>query len=155
MNSSIVHFKKPVATVGQASIVRGHYQGDSFGSNEIEQKIEDGGAGGFIERAGGLVREQDLRLVHQCAAEGGALTLATGEFLDALIEAMSQARAVRELFESRQCGCTIDARGDGGNEAVLRKREIWNQIVELKNETDFMPEQAKQVAMAIYLSAVD
>ena len=49
MDSSIVHFKEPVATLSQTSIVRGHHQSDAFSGYEIEQEIEDGGAGAFIE----------------------------------------------------------------------------------------------------------
>ena len=83
------------------------------------------------------------------------MTFTSGEFLDALIEAMSKAGALRELFQARQRGCTIDACSDRGNKAVFRKREVWNEIVKLEYEADFMPEQAEQVAMAIYLDAVD
>ena len=48
--------------MGQSAIVRGHHQGDAFGSDQVEQKLKDRGAGFFVERAGGLVGEQDLGL---------------------------------------------------------------------------------------------
>ena len=49
MDSSIVHFKKTIATFGQASIMRGHYESDTFSGYEIEQEIEDGGSGAFVK----------------------------------------------------------------------------------------------------------
>ena len=54
----------------------------------------------FVERAGGLVGEQDARVVHQRAAEGGALAFAAGELLDATVEAMAEAGAVGEMLEA-------------------------------------------------------
>ena len=150
-----MHLHNKIATPGKIAVVSGHQQGDAFVGNKVKQKFHHHDAVLFIERAGGFVGQQDFGAVHQCAAEGGALAFPAREFLDAMAEAMGEPGALCQFVQAGLGDAAIGSRGNRWNEAVLRKREIWNQIVELKNETDFMPEQAKQVAMAIYLSAVD
>jgi hypothetical protein len=41
MDLSIVHLDQAVAASCETSIVRGHQQGSAFGSNQLEQEIED------------------------------------------------------------------------------------------------------------------
>ena len=78
----------------------GHQQRHTFGGGHIEQKFKDGCAGVFVEGAGRLVGEQDFRVVHQGAAERGALTFAAGKLLNTLIETMAQTGAIGELVQA-------------------------------------------------------
>ena len=50
-----------------------HHQCAAFRADQIEQHREDALAVRFIERAGRLVAEQQVRLVHQRADKGAAL----------------------------------------------------------------------------------
>ena len=138
MDSPVVHLQEAVATRGQGAIMRGHHQGHAFGGGQVKEQCKDRATRSFIERTGGLVGKQDLRLVHQGTAERGALALTTRELLDALAEAMREARALGKLMQTRLCGAMVDARGDCRNQAVLFKREIGNEIVELKDEAHLM-----------------
>ena len=85
MNSPFVHLQQPVAAPGQTAVMRGHHQSHALGGHQFKQQLKDSAARVFIERAGRFVGEQDLRTIHQRAAERGALALAAGELLDALI----------------------------------------------------------------------
>src|ERR1700733_13697304 len=117
---------------GEGSVRGGHDEGDAFGRGDVEEQLKDGGAGGFVEGAGGLVGEQDAGVVHEGAAEGGALAFSAGELLDAAVEAVAEAGAVGEFFEAGVCGGAADAGGDGGDEAVFFEGEIGDEVVELE-----------------------
>jgi hypothetical protein len=155
MDPPVVHFNDTIAAAGEGAVVRGHDEGDAFGGDDFEEEIEDDGAGLFVERAGGLIGEEDGRAVHESSAEGGALALAAGELLDARVKAVSEAGAFGELVQAGTSGGAIDASGDGGDEAVLFEREIWDEVVELKDEADFVTQHVKAAAVAIDLDAVE
>ncbi|MDE3163641.1 MAG: hypothetical protein KGL64_10320, partial [Acidobacteriota bacterium] len=59
MDRSIVHFQQAIAARSQCEIVRRHQQGYAFGGGQIEQQIEDSGAGLFIQRSGWLIGKQN------------------------------------------------------------------------------------------------
>jgi hypothetical protein len=151
----IVHLDETIAAGGEGAVMSGHDEGDAFGGGDVEEQLKDGGAGGFVEGAGGLVGEQDAGVVHEGAAEGGALALATGELLDAVVEAVAEAGAVGELFEAGLGGGVADAGGDGGDEAVFFEGEIGDEVVELEDEADFVAQEMEAAAMAVELDAVD
>ena len=96
----VVHFDEPIATIGEATIMSGHQESDAFVGGHIEKKLEHRGAGVLVERAGGLVGEKNFGVVHQRAADGGALALAAGEFLNLLIQAMGEAGALGEMLQA-------------------------------------------------------
>src|ERR1019366_8096295 len=155
MNLSIAHFQNTIAALGETTIMRGHQQSHAFGGDHIEQQLKHYRAGVFIERAGGLIGKQDLRLVHQRATECGALAFAARQLLDALAETMAEARAIVKLTKPSLCDAAIGSRGDTGNEAVLLQREIGNEVVELKNESHLVAQQAQKIAALVDLDAID
>jgi len=61
-----------------------------------------------------------------------------------MAKAMGQAGAPGELPQARLRGVMIDARGDRGNKAVLREREIGNQVVELKDEAHLVAQKTQR-----------
>ena len=151
----VVHLDESIAAVGEAAIVRGHQQRDAFVGGDVEQKLKDGGAGVLVERAGGLVGEQNFGVVHQRAADGGALAFAAGELLDFLIQPMREAGALGQFVQALVGEGAIGAGGDGGDEAVLCEREIGDEVVKLEDETDLVAQKLEQVAVAIDFDAVD
>src|ERR1039457_2636372 len=150
----IVHLYQAVALLGQAAIVGGHKQGDALGSCDVEQKLKDRRAGLFVERTGGLVGEKDFRTIHQRAAKCGALALPAGELLDAVAEAMGEAGAVGKLAEALLRGVAVGSGGDRGNEAILFERQVGNEVVQLEDETDFVAQEAQEIAMTIDLNVI-
>jgi hypothetical protein len=149
-----MHFDETIAAVGESAVVRGHQESDAFVRGDVEKKLKDGGAGVLVERTGGLVGQQNFRVVHQCAADCGTLSFTAGELLNFLVEAMGEAGSLSELLQALvgegaiRCGC------HGGDEAVFREGKVRDEIVELKYEAYFMAEQLEQVAVAIDLNAV-
>ena len=151
----VVHFDKTIAAVGEAAIVGGHQERDAFVGDHVEQKLKDGGAGVLVERAGGFVSEKDLGVVHERAADGGALALAAGELLDLLIEAMGEAGALGELLQALVGEGAICSGGNRGDKAVFSEGQVGNEVVKLEDEADFVTEQIEQIAMTIDLNTVD
>ena len=85
-DAAVAHFDHAVAARGQSAIMRGHQQRQSLGCGDFQEQIEDGFRGLLVERSGGFIGEQNSWPVQQGAADGGALPLAAGEFLNAQIE---------------------------------------------------------------------
>jgi hypothetical protein len=98
---SVVHLYQAVTAHGKTAIMRGHQERYTLRGHEVEQQIEDHLAGLLIEGTCRLIGEQYLRRVHQCAAERCALALSTGEFLDGLIEPMTESGALRKPSKAR------------------------------------------------------
>ena len=155
MDRSIVHFQQAIAARGQSAIVRRHQQGYAFSGGQIEQQSEDSGAGLFIQRSGWLIGKQNPGPVHQRATESGALTLSAGKLLNPLAEPMTQPRAIRKMLQPFTRGATLGPCGHRWNQAILRKCEIGDEVVQLKDEADLMPQQAKPIALAIDLHSVN
>ena len=116
----------------------GHQEGNAFVGCNIEKELKDRGAGLLVERTGGFVCEQDSGVVHERAANGGALAFATGELLDFLVEAVGEAGAVREMLQALIGEGAIGSGGNGGNEAVFLEGEVGDEIVKLEDEADFV-----------------
>ena len=155
MNLSVVHLYQAVATSCESSIMRGHQQGSAFGSNQLEQEIEDHSARLLIERACRFIGKQDSGPVHQCAAKRSALSLSTGQFLDAVVEPVTELGSLCEFQQTRPGSAAVDARGNRGDKAILGKSQVGNQVVELKHEPDFMAQKVQQVAAPIDLDTID
>src|SRR5271170_2533657 len=68
----------PVATGGQARIMRHEHHRRAAAGLELEQKLDDRLPGGFIEIAGRLVGDEDGRTGRKRAGEGDALLFAAG-----------------------------------------------------------------------------
>ena len=92
-----------------------HDERDALASVELGEQIDEPRGVDAVERAGGLVREQQLRLIDQRPRHGHALAFAAGEFAGPVIEPVLQAhglmsdsaRAVsspRELFGCASVG---------------------------------------------------
>jgi hypothetical protein len=131
MNLSVVHFNKAIAAHSETAIVRGHQKGYALSGHKIEQKIEDHAAGLFVERARRLIGKQNLRFVHQSAAERRALALPDGKFLDAMVETVREPGALRELQKARLCRTAVDACGNRGDIRQFSARvrsgmRLWN-----------------------------
>jgi hypothetical protein len=122
---------------------------------DIEQELKDGGAGVFVERAGWLVGKQDFGVVHQSANNGGALAFAAGELLDFLMEAVREAGTLGKMMESLIGEDAVGAGGHGRDKAVFRQGEIWNEVVKLEDEADFVAEQLEQITMTVDFDFVD
>jgi hypothetical protein len=154
MDSSVPHLNQTVAALSKGSVVRGHHKGHALRRGYIEEQLEYGLAGLFVERSRWFVGEENAWPVHQRAAQGCALPLSAGEFLNAMSQTMGQSRSLREFKQSGVRSFSVGTRSDGGNQTILFQCEVWNQIVELEDKTDFVPQQLQGTVMAIHLGTV-
>ena len=99
----------------------------------------------LIERACRFIGQQDFRPIHERATKRGALALASGEFLNAVVEPMGESGPLREFHKARLRGAAVGPRGNGGNETILRECQIGDQVMELKNKTNLMPQKPQKV----------
>jgi hypothetical protein len=53
--------------------------------------------------------------------------------------------ALRRAPEGALRGAAVDARGNRRDEAILRKRQIGNQVVELKDKADLVPQKRRRL----------
>jgi hypothetical protein len=154
MNPPVPHFDKAIAPLRERAIVSGHDQRHAFGRGKVKKELEHGSAGIFIERPGRFICKQNAGLVHQCSAKGSPLALASGKFLDAVAKPVSQSGKVGELVKASLGGGTVDARSDCGNQAVLFEGQIRNQVMQLEDEANLVPQQPERISMTFDLIAV-
>ena len=68
-----------------------------FFSGELGDEIDDHGAGGGVEIAGGFVGEKDRGLVDESTSEGGSLELSTGQLVGAMVGAVGELDGFKEI----------------------------------------------------------
>jgi hypothetical protein len=154
MNPPVPHFDEAVAALGECPIMRRHHECHSFGSNYIQQKLEHFGAGVFVERPRGLICEQNARPVHQSPAERGALTFSARQLLNSLVKSMAKTRKVSELPQAHPSGLPLGARSDRRDKTVLLKRQIRNEVMQLKDKTHLVPKELQRITMSMDLNAI-
>ena len=84
-----------------------------------------------IERAGGLVAQNEAGVLHERTPDGTALLLATGHLTGKLVAVLPKPQGAQKLFHGkgiiRQMGCDLDVLADG---------EVWHEVVELKDKAE-------------------
>ena len=102
------------------------------------QKIHDLHTGVRIQGAGGLVRQQNIRIIHQSPGNSHALHLATGHLVGALMELVAQAHILQGF------GCPLPpfaGRNTGNGQCQLHIRQhrlVGDQIIALEHKADGM-----------------
>lgn len=84
LNRSVMQADDPLAAAGDAGVVRHHQDRPPVPRQFVEQR-QHLLAGLAVERAGGLVSQNDERVVDQRAGDADALLLAAGELGGAMI----------------------------------------------------------------------
>ena len=69
---------------------------------QLLQKLDDLLLHGHVQCGGGLVKDEDVRVVHQCSCDGRALALAAGDLMRIAREKRSGKAAA---FQQRACLC--------------------------------------------------
>ena len=97
------------------------------------QRLEHQAAGLGVERAGGLVAEENVRPLRDGARDRDALLLAAGELRRKVIEPVAQPDQPQRLLGAHR------VRGDLGHQRdVLARRETRDEVVELEDEPDVL-----------------
>src|SRR6185312_10459811 len=100
-NLAIAEIDIACAERRDVGLVRHHHNGDSLLPVQALENGHDFDAGPRIERAGGLIRQYDLRIVDQRPRNGDALLLAAGELIRMVIRAVGQSYRGQSLQGAR------------------------------------------------------
>jgi hypothetical protein len=92
-----------------------------------------------VEGGGGLVTDDEARLVDECSGKCDALLLAAGEGAGIVVCAAGHAEAIEDLFGAFDGGGAIDPSGEEWNGGVFCGGEGWEKIVLLEDETEVLP----------------
>ncbi len=88
----------PVHAGREIQIVRGDHRRHAFLVHELHKLVENAIGGVGIEIAGGLVRQQDLRLIGDGAGNGHALLLTAGKFRRPMVPALRETKRPQEVL---------------------------------------------------------
>ncbi len=89
-DAAVADLDDALRLLGDLALVRDQHDGVA-GCGELGEQLHDLGAAPAVERAGGLVGEDDAAAVHQRARDRHALLLAAGELAGAVVDAFAQA----------------------------------------------------------------
>ena len=121
------------------------------------QQIHDLHAGFAVQRAGGLVCQQNIRIVYQSSGNGHTLHLSTGHLIWLLMELITQAHILQSLH-SPLAALTMRNAGNGQSQFHIGKyRLVGNQIIALKHKANGMVTIGVPIPVGIFLggNAVD
>ena len=109
------------------------YHGAAVARGEAAQELEHLMAGLGVEIAGGLVGEQQLRVVHERAGDRQPLLLAARELPGAPPGGLLEAELRDQPARSRRCAVAVGAE-PRGQQHVLLARQLRDQVEELEHE---------------------
>ena len=151
--SANVVFDLAVADVDGAIGVRGHVglvRDDDDGVARLVEPLEDAhdlDAGLRIEIAGGLVGEQNRRIVHEGAGDGHALALPAGELVRAVIDARPELHLVERRARAHVAILGRNARVHERQLDVAQRRRARQQVERLKDEADLFIPDARELVV--------
>ena len=97
----------------------------------ILQQLQDLLTGFIVERARGLVAQEQLGVLCQCTGNGHALLLAARKLRGEVGEALTQANLAKRLLGIERIGADLRRELD-----VFERRQVGDQIVELEDKAD-------------------
>src|SRR5438105_4885377 len=126
----------PPQEVDDVTVVGGHQDRRLGLVIDLEEELHDLPAGGRVEVAGGLVGDDEPRLVHEGPCDGDALLLAAGELTGILVELAGQSDGLQRLAAARlddRAGLAEDAEREGH---VLVNGQLGQKLEVLEDEAD-------------------
>ena len=105
---------------------------------EVEEQLVEFGFVLTVERSAGFVGKDDSRLVDECSCNSYTLFFATGELVWLVTGAVGEPHKLQQLL-STLSGLTVFFAGDiGGNQDVFKCCKLWQQLVELEDESEML-----------------
>ena len=105
-DTAVAHGDDGVGHCGRFTAVRGHQNGGSLLVANVPEKVKNGIAGRAIEISGGLVRQQNARLMNQSAGNGYALHLTAGELVGHAVGKFAKTHS-RQPFNRARAGIAL------------------------------------------------
>ncbi len=112
---------------------------------QVAQQGHHLGAALAVERAGGLVGEDDAAAVHQRAGDRHALLLAAGELVGLVLQAIGQAQRGEQFGRARMARLRRHAGVDRGDLDVLLCGGRGDQVVALEHEAEGLAPQLRKL----------
>lgn len=104
---------------------------------EIIKDIENHLAGCGIEVSGGLVRQDEQRIIDECSRDGRSLLLPAGKFVGAMMTAVGQTDLGNDMFCSLTPFTMMNALIEQGHLQVFKQGELCDQIEVLEDKAYF------------------
>src|SRR5690242_15684327 len=93
---SVPHHEDAVCIGGSPRVMRDQHDGLPEPIARVPEQVQDLSAGGVVEVAGRLVRQDDRRFGGQCPGQRDALLLPGGELVRAVVRLVAQANQVQQ-----------------------------------------------------------
>lgn len=136
----------PLGMLRNAQIVRDHHDGIPHGI-EFTEQFEHLLAGRAIQRAGGLVGQKKLWGSHQRAGNRGTLLLAARKLVWLMPHPVVHPQHVQLLHRKLFRVFSGNAANQQGHHGVEQNRVLLNQVVFLKNKSDFLVAQSGKLSV--------
>ena len=111
-----------------------HHQDGMASIMQFTENLDDHRFVGLVEISGGLVGENDLRLIDQRARNGNALLFATGKLRGEMRQPLAEAHAPQRFFSLRFVRDTVEILCE---HHVFNRRKIRHEMELLEDEADF------------------
>lgn len=131
MEMAVGEFDAAVGLAGDVGVVRDHEDGVA-GIVEFAEKLEDDFLVGFVEVTGGLVGEDDSRLIDEGTGDGYALLLTAGKICGEMREAIGEPDALEGGFGLLFVSDAVE---------VLREHDIF-EGGEIRDEVELLEDEA-------------
>ena len=128
----------------QEALVVGGHDDDPTGSREGTQRTEDAVDLHVVEVGGGLVGEEQRRVVDERPRDRDALLLAAGQVAGPMPAAIGQAEAIEQLVGSVPGPPAPHAGEEERGLDVLARREARDQVEGLEDDPDGVPAVVRQ-----------
>src|SRR5580704_5730430 len=143
VQTAVGEFDAAVGLAGDVRVVRDH-QDRMAGMVQLAEDFQDDLFIGFVEIAGGLVGQDDLRLIDQRARDGYALLFAAGELRGEVRHAFPHADAAQGFFRLLFIGHAVKVLREHD---VLDGVQIWDKVKLLEDEADFFGAVANHLVL--------
>jgi hypothetical protein len=120
-------------------------QQDVLLAAEFEQQVTDGVGGCVIEVSGWLISEQDFRLVDECSANGDSLTFSAGKLSGTMCDSIGKTDPRQQIASPLFVHVGDALPGKQRNEDILQDRTLRKQMMILKNESQVLVAEFREV----------
>ena len=111
---------------------------DELVTADLPENLHDLDAGLAVQRACGLICQDDIRIVHEGAGDGHPLHLAAGELVRPLLQLILQADTGQDLDGPAAALLTADP-GEGERQLdICQDALVRDQVIALEDKTDRM-----------------
>jgi hypothetical protein len=132
---------------GQFQAVGHDDERDPLGAIQLDEEVAEGAGRCVIQRAGGLVGQQQPGAVDQRAHDGGALRLAAGKQARTMVAPVGEPDALQQRLRPPGIRLPLRARpagGEGRQQHILQHGALRQQMMLLEHESDQAVAQAGQ-----------